>query len=73
MYVSPGGGWMGGGVKNDKNSGKNVACKFVTEYMAPFCLIYRGKPDGGVGGRGGQGGGYTILYTYCTRTVYSTP
>jgi hypothetical protein len=38
----------GGGENNDKNSGKNVAWKLVTEYMAPFSLIDRAQPVRGV-------------------------
>ncbi len=38
---------------------KTVACKFVTEYMAPFSLTHSAQPDGGglIGGRGHGGGG----------------
>jgi hypothetical protein len=44
-------GEWGGGENNDKNSGKNVAWKLVTEYMAPFSLIDRAQPvrEGGGG------------------------
>ncbi len=39
----------GGGENNDKNSGKNVTWKLVTEYMAPFSLIDRAQPVRGGG------------------------